>query len=177
MKIKNIALATDVVFSHAAGEATPPPLLQQIQTKSADAPLLLRAVCNGVEHTQRDNGIAPPYSRVPVRDAAGNAIADFRYTYFHNDQPGTAQRLIDKAGNLLWSSQYDAYGKAVVRTTASAQLATINPLRQPGQYLDAETGLHYNDRRCYDAETSRYVSRDPIGFKGGINLYGLEIDG
>ena len=127
----------------------PPPLSQQIQTKSAGAPLLLRAVCNGVEHTQQDNGVAPLYSSVPVRDAAGNAIADFRYTCFHNDHLGTPRRLTDKASNLLWSAQYDAYGKAVVQTTASAQLVTVNPLRQPGQYLDTEICLHCNDRKYY----------------------------
>jgi RHS repeat-associated protein len=126
---------------------------------------------------QRDNGVAPLYARVPAKDSAGNPTGDYRYTYFHNDHLGTPQRLTDKAGNLLWSAQYDAYGKAQVQTTASAQLATVNPLRQPGQYLDLETGLHYNDRRCYDADTGRYASRDPIGFEGGINLYSFQASG
>lgn len=120
---------------------------------------------------QRDNGVAPMYARVPAKDSAGNPTGDYRYTYYHNDHLGTPQRLTDKAGNLLWSAQYDAYGKAQMQTTASVQLATINPLRQPGQYLDLETGLHYNDRRYYEADTGRYASRDPIGFEGGINLY------
>ena len=104
--------------------------------------------------------------------ASQDPTVSITHTYYHNDHLGTPQRLTDKAGNLLWSAQYDAYGKAIVQTAASAQLATVNPLRQPGQYFDIETGLHYNDRRYYDADTGRYQTRDPIGFEGGINLYG-----
>ncbi|EIO7469110.1 EndoU domain-containing protein [Salmonella enterica subsp. enterica] len=43
--------------------------------------------------------------------------------------------------------------------------------RLPGQYFDDETGLYYNLFRYYAPECGRFVSQDPIGLKGGLNLY------
>jgi len=45
------------------------------------------------------------------------------------------------------------------------------PLRYQGQYFDAETGLHYNRFRYSDPDAGRFISQDPIGGAGGINLY------
>ncbi|MFG5912219.1 RHS repeat-associated core domain-containing protein, partial [Escherichia coli] len=44
-------------------------------------------------------------------------------------------------------------------------------LRYQGQYLDRETGLHYNLHRYYDPDVGRFMVTDPIGLRGGLNLY------
>ncbi|MCW8199631.1 hypothetical protein D8B23_14675 [Verminephrobacter aporrectodeae subsp. tuberculatae] len=135
--------------------------------------LLAEADANGQITTsygwnpQRENGVAPLYARVP--DAATSE--QWRTVHYHNDHLGTPQRITDKSGTLVWAADYDAYGKATTRTTTDTSKAVTNNLRYPGQYWDSETGLHYNDRRYYDPETGRYLSRDPIEFEGGINLY------
>jgi RHS repeat-associated protein len=67
---------------------------------------------------------------------------------------------------VVWKASYSPFGKASITT----QGPTFN-LRFPGQYYDAETGLHYNWRRYYDPNTGRYISSDPIGLAGGINTY------
>lgn len=36
---------------------------------------------------------------------------------------------------------------------------------------DPETGLHYNYFRYYNPQTGRYITPDPIGLEGGINLF------
>jgi RHS repeat-associated protein len=47
----------------------------------------------------------------------------------------------------------------------------VNPIRFQGQYHDHETGLHYNRYRYYDPGVGRFISKDPIGYAGGLNLY------
>nr|WP_240042448.1 RHS repeat-associated core domain-containing protein [Photorhabdus khanii] len=45
-------------------------------------------------------------------------------------------------------------------------------LRFCGQYEDEESGLFYNRFRYYLPETGQYLSPDPLGLAGGVNLYG-----
>jgi RHS repeat-associated protein len=89
-----------------------------------------------------------------------------RYYWYINDRLGTPQKLIAQNGEIVWSARYDAFGRALV------DIATVeNNLRFPGQYFDTETGLHYNWHRYYDPEIGRYLTPDPIGLDGGINLF------
>nr|WP_218057434.1 RHS repeat-associated core domain-containing protein [Gilliamella apicola] len=44
-------------------------------------------------------------------------------------------------------------------------------LRYQGQYLDRETGLHYNTFRYYHPDIGKFTQPDPIGLLGEFNLY------
>jgi RHS repeat-associated protein len=63
-------------------------------------------------------------------------------------------------------------GEARLTISEAARKAGLkNPIRFQGQYLDEETGLHYNRFRYYDPAAGRFISRDPIGLLGGLNLH------
>jgi YD repeat-containing protein len=78
--------------------------------------------------------------------------------YIHNDHLGTPKMLTDTSGTPVWRSVARPFGKATVNddVDGDGERVTFN-LRQPGQY--------------YDRETGRYITSDPIGLAGGINIY------
>jgi len=52
-------------------------------------------------------------------------------------------------------------------------LAKANPIRFSTKYQDSETDLLYYGYRYYNANTGRWLNRDPLGEMGGVNLYGF----
>jgi len=90
--------------------------------------------------------------------------------YYQLDHLGTPQELTDFGGEIVWSAQYNAYGK-VTRLAFGGGEQLEQPLRFQGQYSDAESGLHYNRHRYYDPEVGRYLTPDPIKLAGGLNQY------
>jgi len=92
--------------------------------------------------------------------------------WYQCDHLGTPQELTDQMGNIAWSAHYKAWGEVQEQRSALAQQQGLtNPIRFQGQYHDHETGLHYNRHRYYDPSVGRFISKDPIGYTGGLNLY------
>ena len=90
--------------------------------------------------------------------------------YYHTDVTGTAQEVTSADGKRVWAGYLAAWGEK--RADISNSGAYFHqPLRLPGQYFDDETGLHYNLFRYYAPESGRFISQDPIGLAGGLNLY------
>ncbi|MGD8765426.1 MAG: RHS repeat-associated core domain-containing protein, partial [Desulfobacteraceae bacterium] len=92
---------------------------------------------------------------------------DTRVYYYANNYLGTPILMTDERGVVVWEAEYKPFGEAKLNPNSKVE----NNFRLPGQYFDNETGLHYNYHRYYDPKTGRYLTPDPIGLNGGINLF------
>jgi len=92
--------------------------------------------------------------------------------YLETDHLGTPIAASNMQGTVVWRWESDAFGATMPNEDPDGDgfLTTIN-LRFPGQYFDKESGLYYNWHRYYDPKLGRYLSPDPIGLAGGVNLY------
>ncbi|PIT55012.1 hypothetical protein BHC49_07240 [Snodgrassella alvi] len=88
--------------------------------------------------------------------------------YFHTDLNGCPEELTDANGKILWECSFQLWGKRIHEIEHEP---IEQNLRYQGQYLDRETGLHYNTFRYYDPDIGRFTQPDPIGLAGGLNLY------
>ncbi|MDS1115771.1 RHS repeat-associated core domain-containing protein [Gordonia westfalica] len=82
------------------------------------------------------------------------------------DQIAAPAALIDPdSGEVAGRSVRTLYGE-------TAWSGASTPWSYPGQYLDTETGLHYNRHRYYHPSTGRYLSSDPLGLAPAPNPHG-----
>lgn len=98
--------------------------------------------------------------------------------YVHADHLGAPRAVTRPADNtVVWRwDNLDPFGKNGANDNPSGLGPFKYSLRFPGQYLDAETGMHYNYFRDYDPAIGRYLQSDPIGLDGGLNTYAY-VDG
>lgn len=90
-------------------------------------------------------------------------------SYFYTaDGNKNISELVDAAGNIAAHYEYDPFGKI---NTQNGAYAANNPFRFSSEYFDDETGLVYYNYRYYSPELGRWINRDPIGERGGVNLY------
>jgi RHS repeat-associated protein len=106
-----------------------------------------------------------PFSFIPL--AQTGPAGTFSYSW---DQAGVPTEVWDEEGELVAVLDGQAFGsgRQVIQTKAGAVLL---PFHFMGQWVDHETGLHYNRFRYYDPRCARFTSQDPFGLAGGLNLY------
>ncbi|HSN96944.1 MAG TPA: RHS repeat-associated core domain-containing protein, partial [Candidatus Nanopelagicales bacterium] len=98
-------------------------------------------------------------SPVPLGDIAPSGKRRF-YAHAPNGFP---ELILSPSGSIVASQPHRAFG------AVEGEGAT--PIRFPGQYADADTGLHYNRFRHYDPRLGAYISPDPIEIAQSPRLY------
>lgn len=86
----------------------------------------------------------------------------------HYDAFGNIRGYCDARGNVVASYTYDAFGNIV---SQSGTMPNAFPFRHSTKYFDSDFGLYYYGYRYYGPQIMRWLTEDPIGVDGGMNLY------
>lgn len=89
--------------------------------------------------------------------------------HFLTDALGSTVRLTNGSAAKIVDYTYEPYGKA------SADAASTNAFQYTGRENDG-TGLNYYRARYQHPALGRFISEDPIGLAGGLNVYAY-VDG
>jgi RHS repeat-associated protein len=92
--------------------------------------------------------------------------------FIHTDHLGTPRAVSDDTQSAVWRWDSTPFGEGAPDEDPDGDSNDfVLNLRFPGQYHDAESGLHYNYFRDYDPSVGRYVESDPSGLADGTNLF------
>jgi RHS repeat-associated protein len=86
------------------------------------------------------------------------------------DGNGNVAGLLKEDGSIAAQYEYSPFGQQI---RATGPMAKANPFRYSTKFQDDESGLSYYGYRYYSPSTGRWLSFDPAGEAGGLNLYGF----
>jgi RHS repeat-associated protein len=94
--------------------------------------------------------------------------------YYHFDGLGSVTTLSNSSGQLIEKYTYDVFGKPTIRDANNSVVSVssvANRYMFTGREFESETGLYYYRARFYKLSTGRFLQTDPVGYRGGLNLY------
>jgi RHS repeat-associated protein len=143
------------------------PFGRRIQKSSASSTTdYLYDGMNVLEEVDNGGNVLARYTHGAVIDETLSMLRSGATSYYHADGLGSMTSLSSSAGALAETYTYDSFGKL----TASTGTLT-NPFQYTGREFDPETGIYEYRARYLDQSTGRFLSEDPIRFRGGINFY------
>lgn len=88
--------------------------------------------------------------------------------WYISDPNGNVALRLDGTGQTVAADRYSSYGERV----AGGEVGDpVGYKGQSGYYTDNETGLILCSHRYYDPVAGRWMTQDPIGYAGGLNVY------
>lgn len=86
--------------------------------------------------------------------------------FYHIDANKNVTELIDSEGKKIVHYEYSPFG----HITQQSDIFDFS-FSFSSEYYDKETSLIYYNYRYYSPEQGKWISRDPIGERGGINIF------
>ena len=96
---------------------------------------------------------------------------DGDWFYLHGDGLSSTQLVTDSNGDQAARMVYGAWGETLSSNSSVPGSLDVRFVGGLGVRNDNASGLIYMRHRWYDAQLGRFISRDPIGHSGGVNLY------
>ena len=121
---------------------------------------------NLLEEIDNSGNVLARYTQGTGIDQPLTELRSGSSSYYQQDAIGSVTSLSNSSGVLANTYTYDSFGNL----TASTGTVT-NPFQYTGREFDAETGRYFYRARYFDQSIGRFISEDPVGFKGGINFY------
>jgi RHS repeat-associated protein len=119
-----------------------------------------------IEETNASGGVVARYTQGQNIDEPLSEMRSGTTSYYEADWLSSVTSLSNSTGSVVQTYTFDSYGK---NTGSSGSLT--NSLQYAGRDFDSETSLYYDRARYYDPSTGRFISEDPIRFRGGIEFY------
>ena len=94
---------------------------------------------------------------------------DGAWRQMHTDNIGSVWAVSSTTGTVTDAYVYDAFGNNPVHDGSTNSPYTY--AGGYGYYKSGVTGLYLLQARHYDAAAGRFISADPIGYEGGLNVY------
>jgi RHS repeat-associated protein len=113
------------------------------------------------------NGVQAKYTHYPGSSVPHSVVRGGQTYYYATDVQGSVLALFNSSNTVVNQYAYLPFGDAQGTPTETV----TNRIRFAGRELESESGLYYNNARWYDPQLHRFVSEDPIGIDGGLNLY------
>ncbi len=88
--------------------------------------------------------------------------------YYHADGNGNIMKMVNSSQSRVATYRYDPFGNTL---SQSGTLAAANVYRFSSKEAHAPSGLLLYTFRFYNTANQRWLSRDPIHERGGMNLY------
>ena len=136
---------------------------------SGDDPALDRTYVWGLDLSLSIHGAGGVGGLLRVTD---HTVSPIKHYYpFYDGNGNVSEYILNGATNAAIHFEYDAFGN--VLNSPTGQDDPEFAIQFSTKLVDEETGFSYYGYRYYNPVTGRWLNRDPIGERGGFNLYSM----